>query len=291
MKTMPKYVTSKSAQILQVGFIALFALLFIIIYHPLNIVDLDSSLLRGWGISQRFISTILTIAVVLVGMGVCGVSRFLMLLYCRKKDISIIVYAAWILTEVAAMAVIYTLGSYINDASTPLDILFRDTIYKTLLILAIPYAISYGLLIWKEQSESLKVLKAELEEKRRLQIQAGEADPYINILDEKGDIRLSVKRENLLYIGAEDNYVCVSYLAGNVVKNIMVRTTLKKVSEQIRSSHIIRCHRSYLVNTDHIKALRREKDGFFIEMGIDTVPDLPVSKTYGEDITSRIMGI
>jgi hypothetical protein len=39
-----------------------------------------------------------------------------------------------------------------------------------------------------------------------------------------------------------------------------------------------------MINVDIIKVLRREKEGLFVEFGIDGVPDVPISKTYSEAV-------
>lgn len=69
----------------------------------------------------------------------------------------------------------------------------------------------------------------------------------------------------------------------------MVRNTMKRVAEQLGNSNIRRCHRSYMVNLDRVKVLRREKEGIFIEIGHEGVPDIPISKTYADSITSWLM--
>jgi hypothetical protein len=33
-----------------------------------------------------------------------------------------------------------------------------------------------------------------------------------------------------------------------------------------------------------VKVLRREKEGVFVELGIEGVPDVPISKTYSDSI-------
>lgn len=284
MTRLPAHLLRKDSQMMQIGFIAAFTLLFILIYHPLDLEDMSVTMLQNLGWNRSLISFTLTATVIIVGLGVTAISRTIMILYTRKNSLSLVSYIAWILAEVIIMASVYTLGSFVNDSSRGLEELFRASLYKTVLIIFIPYIISYVVITWQEQARSLKTIRQELESGKEASAQ------YIQILDERGDMRLSIKRENLLYIEAEDNYVGVCYLAGdNNVKNMMVRNSLKKIAEQLDSDKIIRCHRSYLVNLDHVKVLRREKDCFYIEMGIDKVPDIPISKTYGEAVTSKIM--
>ena len=43
---------------------------------------------------------------------------------------------------------------------------------------------------------------------------------------------------------------------------------------------------SYIVNYDQVKVFRCEKESIFLELGIDRVSDIPISKTYSEKVTS-----
>jgi DNA-binding LytR/AlgR family response regulator len=107
---------------------------------------------------------------------------------------------------------------------------------------------------------------------------------YIQILDEKGEMRLSIRRENLVLIESADNYVCVYYLNGDLTKKSMIRNTLGRVAEHLQGTRIVRCHRSYMINLDHAKILHRDKEGVFIEHGIEGIPNVPISRTYAENI-------
>jgi DNA-binding LytR/AlgR family response regulator len=112
---------------------------------------------------------------------------------------------------------------------------------------------------------------------------------YIQIFDTKGDMRLSVRREHLLFIESADNYICVWYTNNNAPKKMLVRNTLKQVAQQLSSTHVQQCHRSYMVNLDLVKVMRREKEGMFIEFGIAGVPDVPISKTFSDSIKKWLM--
>ena len=59
-----------------------------------------------------------------------------------------------------------------------------------------------------------------------------------------------------------DNYVQIWYLNKGVVTKVMLRNTLKAMEEQFEGTKCtIECHRSYMVNLEHVKVIRREKDG------------------------------
>jgi len=47
---------------------------------------------------------------------------------------------------------------------------------------------------------------------------------------------------------------------------------------------LVRCHRSYVVNINKVKVLRKDKEGLFLDLDYLDLPDLPISKTYSEQV-------
>ncbi len=284
MTSIPSFIYKKRNQFIQIIFVSVFTLVFILLYKPLNFDAFKVPFMERWGWSRDAINLVITFCMTLIGMGIVAISRILMNKYTKKHEISYLAYILWVAVEIVVMAIIYTIASHIIYPDGSVLDLFRSTLYKTILILTIPYVMTYVFFIWQEKSSQLKILKKQMEEDEEALLKT-----YIQIRDEKGEVRLSIHRENLLFIEAEDNYVGVWYLSNKAVKNIMVRNTLRKIEEQLGGDKIVRCHRSYIINLDKVKVLRREKEGFFIELGIDNVPDIPISKTYGEAITAKLM--
>ena len=66
---------------------------------------------------------------------------------------------------------------------------------------------------------------------------------------------------------------------------------MKEISEQLAETNIERCHRSYMVNLDLVKVMRREKENLFLELGVPTVKEIPISKTYGEKVLRRLVPV
>jgi DNA-binding LytR/AlgR family response regulator len=64
------------------------------------------------------------------------------------------------------------------------------------------------------------------------------------------------------------------------VSKYLLRDTLKKVEESFSGTEIIRCHRSYIVNFDKVKVIKKDKYGLTLELDNPSVMDIPVSKTY-----------
>lgn len=284
MTPIPSFIYKKKNQITMVLFVPLFALAFILIYQPLDFNQLDEKVLPWLNISPNLKNHILSFGIVLIGMAVAAISRVIMTAYTKRRAISYQTYIIWVACEIVIMTLIYTIVSVItSDVEDPTSI-FYNTLIKTILILLIPYVITYIYFIWQERVKELKTIRKRLEEDENILQKA-----YIQIFDEKGKMQLSVRREHLLVIESADNYVCVWYMNGEAIRKVMVRTTLKQVAEQLQESNILRCHRSYIINLDCVRVLRREKEGIFVEFGIEGLPDIPISKTYAENITRWLM--
>ena len=73
-------------------------------------------------------------------------------------------------------------------------------------------------------------------------------------------------------------------MKGNMPKKQMLRNTLKRTAELLTDTNVMRCHRGYMVNMEQVKVLRREKENFYLELGLEGVKDIPVSKTYGDAV-------
>ena len=162
--------------------------------------------------------------------------------------------------------------------------LFFNVLGRTTCILFIPYILSLLYTIIMDKAHQLKTLKESIaNDEEELQ------KAYILLYDEHNEMRLSVKREDLIMIESADNYICVWYLNNEQIKKTMIRNTMKRVAQQLSNCSIQRCHRSYMINMDRVKVLRRDKEGVFIEFGIEGVFDVPISKTYIDNITKWLM--
>lgn len=282
-KAIPKFIYSKANQISMVLFVPLFAFVFINLYRPLDFDRIDDSFLRAFDLSRQARVQLITLIMVLGGMIIAAASRTIMGIYTRRYMMTYLGYIIWILGELLVMATAFTLGTLLTDTTKTIDELFKNSFVKTFLIVFIPYALCYIYFIWQENVRELRTLRSQIERDETVLQKA-----YIQILDEKGEMRLSVRRENLVLIESADNYVCVYYINGDKAKKVLVRNTLSRVAEDLGGTRIVRCHRSYMVNLDHAKILHRDKEGVFIELGIEGMPDVPISKTYANNVREWI---
>ncbi|MBO4595979.1 MAG: LytTR family transcriptional regulator [Bacteroidales bacterium] len=117
---------------------------------------------------------------------------------------------------------------------------------------------------------------------------APQDEQIITLFDNDGDMKLSVRLRNIFFIESDDNYIKVWYADNNgEVKQYMLRCRLKTVEESFAGSDLVRCHRKYIVNLSRIETLTRQKEGYYIDLGIETANALPVSKTYEASVLAR----
>ena len=284
-KPIPPFIYSKTNQVIMVLFVPIFALAFIIIYRPSFFESIGGTLKEHIDISQETITWLAALVMTLIGMAIGALSRVIMNAYTKRHTISYLGYIVWILGEISVMAVLFTIFSLFTDTAKSIPEILRTSFARTVLVAFIPYTVSYIYFILQDKMSELKALRQQIERDETVLQRA-----YIQILDEKGEMRLSIRRENLVMIEPADNYACVHYISDQKIKKTMVRNTLNRVAEHLQGSRVVRCHRSYMINLDHAQVLHRDKEGVFIEVGIEGVPNIPISRTYAENIQEWFIG-
>lgn len=266
----PAYLYAKNNSIKTIFFTALFALLFINLFQPFGS--------RDWypGVSDIKYFAFSSL-IILTGMLVVVISRIILTAYSRKRDILYWQYALWILCEIVAMAIFYTLfAKFFPKDGLVRDIseIFRQSLINTALVLLLPYTISWFYFSWKEKSRLLE----HMEQEQAVEVHA---KTLVAFPDEKGDLKISIMLDNLLYIESADNYATIYYLNKSNKSHYLIRNSLKWMEENLANdTPLIRCHRSYIVNMDKVKILKKEKGGIMLELDAENTPDIPVSKTY-----------
>lgn len=273
----PEYLYNKSNNVKMTLFTALFALLFINLFQPFGS--------RGWypDISDMKYFAFSSL-IILVGMLVVVISRSILITYSKQHVIQNWQYTIWILCEIIAMALFYTVFSILlpkDGINREISEIFQRSLFNTALILLLPYSISWLFFSWKEKSTIL----ADIEQGKS---NIKQSKSLIAFPDEKGDLKISLMIENLLYIESADNYATIYYINKSSKSHYMIRNSLKWIEENlIEDTPLVRSHRSYIVNLDRVKILKKEKNGIVLELDAETAPNIPVSKTYYESFMNK----
>ncbi len=262
----------------------LYALVFLVIYSPYS----DTA----WFGLAKSDSFLLTTTFVVASVLFLVISRMLMIFTSKNNTVKMtyLKYSLWLFGEIILIGVFHAILSIVYVELTEFSVSFIVTksILITLLALGVPYVVSAMWITIKDMRNTLLVTDT------NNIATDGEAIAQnidiINIADNKGVLKLSIKLDNLYYIKAEDNYTIVNYTKNGLLSRYMIRCKIQTIEDNFSNTPLMRCHRTYIVNTQKIKVLRHESDGFYMDFDFDGIDPIPVSKTYSEAVVKRFSG-
>lgn len=282
MKIPKSIYTIKSNAIFVVG-LALFAMLFALIYAPtytLNPTVKNMDALADWYSHQNLCLPVCC-AIILVST---AMSRFLLLSTSHRGRLSEGEFLLWQMCEVVVTGLFGTLflSLYLQRGFLAL----LSTVLLVYISIAIfPYAIYWLLMERMDRDQRLSTARHAIMALRRSSNREDEA--ALRFSDEKGNVKLVVCIDSIIAIESAGNYVNILYETGGKLLRYSLRNTLKGVEELCRNHSLVRCHRSYFINLHKVKLLRKENDGIYAEIDHEGVGDIPVSKSYAADVMQR----
>ncbi|MDO9680294.1 MAG: LytTR family DNA-binding domain-containing protein [Bacteroidales bacterium] len=270
----PEYINRKKNIVRLVGFTALFALVFINIYKPFS-----SS---GWYKVSEFMFFVYSSIIILTGVLVVVISRLIMYFYSKRHKISYWKYGIWVFIEIFLMSCFYTFYTLLLNTDRDIMEIFEGSVKNTTLVLLLPYIVLWFYFGWRDSVEKLAVIENPDEMTFLL-------PGSIAFTDEKGVLRLSLSGSDLLYIESSDNYVLIHYTVNEKIKRYLLRNTLKNLEKELENTMVTRCHRSFLVNLERAKVIRRDRDGLYIELDAPGSEDIAVSKSYQRKVSEKFL--
>ena len=106
----------------------------------------------------------------------------------------------------------------------------------------------------------------------------------IHFVDDKGNIKLMVGADRVISIQADGNYLTILYDDNGKLMRYSLHNTLKAIEQLCSNNGLVRCHRSFFVNLNKVKVIRRTPEGMVAEIDHAGVAAIPVSKTYATDL-------
>ena len=274
----PGYLLGKYQLIGTVTFSVLFAVIFLNIYIPFS----DTAWF-GLGDSSMFALTIIFIAVSILTL---IASRMLMYKIKELFEINYSEYIIWCILEIITISGFYTgltMGHNIPHEETTWEVFGRAMLYGTI-ALGIPYLISGMYFAIIDKNNTIRLMNYEnvvTDEPHKPEASLRK----ITLFDNSGSLKLSVSPENLYYIESNDNYIKVWYTdSKGALQNYMLRCRLKTVEDSFKGSGLIRCNRKYIVNLSKVSMLRKENEGYILDLCNEAIPPLPVTKTYVDSV-------
>ena len=95
-----------------------------------------------------------------------------------------------------------------------------------------------------------------------------------------GSQTLQLQIHDLLYLESMQNYVVVHYLREEKVTKEIIRNTLKEMENQLQDTAMVRCHRSFVVNSSLIKKVEGNAQGLRLTLRDLPNNQIPVSRKY-----------
>ena len=277
---LPKYLLGKYQLIGTVTFSVLFGVVFLNLYIPFS-----ETAWFALGNSMLFMHTLIFISLAILIL-IC--SRMLMYRTRHSYEMTYLGYIAWCVLEITAIGGFYTWFTTdvtAADVGTKIDI-FAKAMTNCSIALGLPYLISGMYFAIIEKNNTIRLMNYEnvvTDEPVK-----HESVKKITLFDNSGALKLSLNPENLYYIESDDNYIKVWYTdSKGDLKQYILRCRLKTVEESFKGSSLVRCHRKYIVNLSKVSMLRKESDGYFLDLDNESIPPISVTKTYTDSILSH----
>ena len=256
------------AQILHMCILPAFLITFILSYTPFGSIGfLDAGRDR-----HAFDITIITAICLLIIGGLRVAFYFIFRRRSLKKEL----YLAWCLGEiliVALFAALFMTLVYKGEFS------YFHVLGKCFALLGLTLVFPYLILY----------LAVTLHGARDSETDVAHDAPLIRFHDESKKLKFVIAAPAVLYIEAEENYVRIHYVENGRTGSYVLRSTMKRVEEVCVKHGLVRCHRSYLVNPEHIKMLRKDKDGLIVAELDSQTQSIPVSKTYYDKVLGLLV--
>jgi len=276
----PGYLLGKYQLIGTVTFSVLFAVVFLNIYIPFS----DTAWFR-LGDSSMFLLTVIFIAIAILTL---IASRMLMYKIKDMFEINYLEYIVWSILEIVTICGVYTGFTTVlamPEYETAWEVFGRSLLYVTI-ALGFPYLISGMYFAIIDKNNTIRLMNYEdvvTDEPMKPEMQTKK----ITLFDNSGALKLSINPDNLYYIESDDNYIKVWYTdSKGELKHYMLRCRLKTVEETFRNVGLVRCNRKYIVNIHKVATLRKESEGYILDLANETISPLPVTKTYTDNVLS-----
>lgn len=282
---LPKYFRQKYQLIATVTFTAFFSLVFMSVSIPFS-----HNVWFELGASSAFLYTaaffVIALFVVIISKRVMYATRMI--------DISYLEYVLWNIAEAVVISLLYALFSIKGDDlgiisldNTAFLSIFGNALVYCFTSLVIPYIIAGMYFAIIDKNNTIRIMNYSnvvsdepITPKDRQKI---------TLFDNSGVLKMSINLSSLYYIESDDNYILVWYTdSKGELKRYMLRCRLKTVEESFKGTSLVRCHRKYIVNMDKVKVIRKEKDGYELDLENDAIPPITITKTYADNVLSRL---
>ena len=254
-------------QLLYMILLPIFCFAFLLIYRPLNVHNFLGT--EFFGIHITSVSCIMFLTLVLLR---------LLYYFLPLTKLNYASYIAWCLGEFIFISFFVAIYLWLG--------LYPDTPYLEMLSVSFKYVTLISVIPYVILSLSLRIYAYH---ERIHSSDDPTGHKRIRFYDDKHNLKIVLASESIQYISAEENYVRIYYLEHSKVRNYVLRSSMKALEESCLENGLVRCHRSYFVNPQHINTLRKEQEGVvYAELDASELQHIPVSKRYLETLSALL---
>ena len=123
-----------------------------------------------------------------------------------------------------------------------------------------------------------------------IQTNQASSDTRVTLVADNEKDTLPILVENLLFIESSDNYCTVVHLKNEKVAKPLLRSSLSRLEKQIGQPHIVRCHRSYVVNLDQVERVTGNAQGYKLHL-LSGEFMVPVARQYNESLITELKAL
>lgn len=109
--------------------------------------------------------------------------------------------------------------------------------------------------------------------------------PELSFTAESGHDKITVKLNELVFIEAEDNYTGINYYLNGLLVKRLLRNSLSRIGGQHNQEMLVRCHRSFIINMNHVEKVIGNAQGYRFCIRNSTV-QVPVGRNYNQLVQS-----
>ena len=276
--TVPKQMLQRNFLLRTVLFVSLFSMLFMSLYQPTLAYSTTWFGFHSWK------QTGITALFYVVAISTLILSKLLLSAFSNRHDVTVKSILLWLMAEFFVIATEYYLFTVIFKlGSIQIPQLLLRIPLCVALILAIPYSIIWFYAQYKAKKEELELFKVT---HKRETIESGHR--LIQFRDSQGKHKMSLSEDSIFYIESQDNYVQIFYNLEGKLSSYLLRSTSQKIEEDLSGTSIVRCRRSFLVNTSKIVRWGKEHGHFTITLDNPSGKAITVTPAYYRTILTQL---
>ena len=290
----PKFLVSSRYITVTIASIVLFSAIFLISYEPFS--------RAMWFSSTNMVSMLFTLLFYVAAIVILILSRYTMYRLQDRYVMTRAQYLCWLIGEVIAITLLYIFVTYryFDHSWITITDIGTRALFCVSTILAIPNIMVSFYAAYRAKCEELDAaqyeikrlgeeynrLLSEAEVERRISEMMPKTEPQtksphmVRFYDNGGTLRLTIDINALYYLESEDNYINVHYKHNDKILSYLLRCKTSTVEKSLEGSTMVRCHRSYIVNTGKIRFMGEEHRMHFVTLDDESIKRIPVSKSY-----------